>query len=85
MSSADRLETIEEGQRSGVIQDALIPYVRDRKGELVARMIAMYRSKDTDHDKVVGLMGELAALDNLIQDLEYKRRQGYIAQEKEHA
>lgn len=84
MSSADRLEKIEEGQRAGVIQDALIPYVTERKGRLLGKLISMYRGGQTGHDQVVGVMGELTALDDLIQELESKRRQGFIAQEKEH-
>lgn len=83
--SATNEAAIEEGQRAGVIQDAMLPYVQQAKAELVARLVAMYRSGDTAHDRVVGAMGELTALDNLIQELEYKRRQGFVAQEKEYA
>lgn len=81
----DDLERIEEGHEAGVIQNVVAPYVIQAKYDLMQRLITMYRSGDTSHDRIVGVMGELTALDNLVQELEYKRRQGYVSQEKEYA
>lgn len=76
-------EKIERGKEAVFVESVIAPLIEQRVRIILNHLVSMYRGGDIDHDKMVGKIGEITAMYNLISDLESVQRQGDIAAEKE--
>jgi hypothetical protein len=77
------LKDMEDGHTAGVIHGLFADFLQQQAVLTVSKMIASYRSNTLDHDKLVGFVGELACIDNIVNELENRQRRGFTAREKE--
>lgn len=82
-AQADRIFSIEQGRQAAAAAAYLSEPVREAQADTLKKLIQMYTSGDTAHDKIVGAVAELAALDRLIKKLENTQQRGNVAQEQE--
>lgn len=82
-SSADRIEIIEEGRQAIQASAYITEPVREYREIVIRKLVNMYRAGDTGHDRLVGGIAEICALDNLMLELENKARLGNVAATKE--
>lgn len=78
-----RIAAIEEAKIASVAAAYLLAPVNRASEDIVQRMMKAYRSREMDHDFLVGCVGELTALSDLMKKLENATLQGEIAAEKE--
>lgn len=83
-SSADRIEIIEEGRQAVQVAAYISEPIKEYREKVVKDLVNRYRSEDTGHDRLVGGIAEISALDSLMSNLENKARLGNVAAEKEY-
>jgi hypothetical protein len=76
-------QLMQEGEQAVAIRGLIEEFVQDRVRNEVVAMIAMYRNGDTHHDKLVGKVAEIAALESLLSDLNTIQQRGIVARNKE--
>lgn len=80
---ADRIFAIEQGRQAAAAAAYLAQPVREAQAETLDKLVRMYSNGDTDHDKLVGAVAELAALDKLVKKLENTQLKAEVAAEQE--
>lgn len=85
MDQADRIERIESGRAAAMASGIVGPFVATLEAELVDQLVGVYRGASVDHDKLLGLVGGIAALRLLTTMLEGEQRRGDAAAEREYA
>lgn len=86
MTSQERnIEAIEEGKAASLVESVAKEIVDGMIRGKVLGLISAYRARECDHDFMVGSIGEIAALEAFINELEYRQRRGHIAATKEYA
>ena len=80
---AEALDNIEEGKLAAAAIAYLGAPVWEARENLVNHLIHMYRSGETSHDRLVGAIAELSALDRLMRNLGTVQRRGEVAAAKE--
>jgi hypothetical protein len=83
MTQANRLQKIEEGKIASSIESFAGAYITDKITQHVKLLTAAWRAGDLSHDKMVGIIGGISALEEMIADLGSIQRQAYIAAQKE--
>lgn len=83
MSQDRNIERMERGKQAAVVSGAIEEVLQDYEAVTLGHMKSLYRSGKTDHDLLVGKLGELVAMDNLRAELENRQRQGDLAAMKE--
>ena len=87
MTREQDLEAIEAGRTATWLEGALAPVVDDMMRDRIDKMIAHYRmaatGKPLSHDLLVGLVGELTGLHDLLSELERRHRMGDAAAARE--
>ena len=87
MTSPDQqhrnLETIQDGRNATIVAGVVRPYIDERIYLLMHNMAGMYRSKQLNHDILVGTAAQMSCLLDMLSDLDSKARQGDIAANKE--
>lgn len=76
-------ERIERGRAASAVVGLARGYALQHREDRLTMLINLYRSGDLEHDRLIGLVGELAALTDFIVHLESEQAQGYIAEEEE--
>lgn len=82
--STENLERISEGRAASLTESVVRPIIEDRISVLTSRLTGMYHAGDTQHDKLVGLIAEIASMQHLLSELSLKQRQGIKAAEREY-
>lgn len=83
-SSADRIETIEEGKLATLTANYLFEPVQEAREKAIKKLISCYRAEKTHHDILVGIAAELSALDALMSGLESTQLRAEVAANKEY-
>lgn len=83
MSQERNIDRMERGKQATVVSAAIEEVLQDYEQSTLTMLRALYRSGKTDHDVLVGKLGELVAMDNLRSELETRQRQGDLAAMKE--
>lgn len=78
-------EAIQTAREAQLIQSVIRPYVDDKVKMVVTRMVNDYRAGNTDHDTIVGRIGEIRALMDVVEQLDHAQRMGHAAMQKEYA
>lgn len=78
-----RLHRIEKGRQAVQAAAFIIEPVRESQEVVLRRLINDYRAGKTDHDRIVGGIAEIAALDKLMAELKNAETQGNAAAQKE--
>ena len=84
MDQSERIERIEEGQSATLAHGFLVGPVGEFREILLSRMIANYRSGNTQHDVLLGGIAEIAALDSLMKHLDTLIQRGNLAAATEY-
>lgn len=82
-----RLEQIERGKTSSLIAAETEQRILEQQNDTIVKLMQFYRGmgdKGISHDVLVGLVGELVALDTFRNKLEYEQRQAETASRKEY-
>lgn len=83
MSQEKNIEKMEDGREAAAIHSIVTPYVMRTIDELVLQMVNIYRTGTMPHDLLVGKLGEITGLHDLISHLEHIQKMGDIAAQKE--
>jgi hypothetical protein len=83
MSQEANLSAMEHGRKATEIRAEFGELIDNVVRTKLARLIAIYRQGKIDHDMVIGLVGEMAAMQELVSELESMERRGIVAREKE--
>lgn len=75
-------EKIERGRDAQAIAAMVRDAIDTQMTMACQQLIALYRAGQIDHDLVIGKIGEMAGLQNLLATLETRQRQGHAAMEK---
>lgn len=83
MDQHERIERIEHGRLATVASGFLLQPIQEQREAILTRLVSLYRAGQTSHDTLLGGIAEIAALDNLMYQLETEVRQGNVAAEME--
>lgn len=78
-----RLDAIERGRAAAQAAAFLAIPIHEMREIIIKGLINTYRSGETAHDRLLGGIAEVAALDKLMNQLENAQTQGNIASQKE--
>jgi len=83
MSQEANIAKMEAGREASFISSHVKPYVMARIDVIMEQMVGYYRSGTMPHDLLVGKVGEITALLDMISNLESAERQGDYAAQQE--
>lgn len=84
MSSQERnLTDMEDGSSAALLQDMFNDFLDEQMRLKVDLLIRLYRANDVSHDQLLGGVAEMAAIHNIINELQVRRERGIRAREKE--
>lgn len=83
MSREARLRKIEDGQQASSIETIVGPYIQQKITEQVKLLVSHWRADTLPHDKMVGIIGGISALEAMMSDLRSIQQQAWTASEKE--
>lgn len=83
MSQERNHQLMQEGEQAVLIRGVIEPFIHETIRDDLKLLISMYRNGDTAHDKLVGKIAEIAALEKLLSDLDSKQVRGNVARAKE--
>lgn len=75
---------IERGRGASAVLGLAAEYARGHRERTLAMLVNLYRSGDLEHDRLIGMIGEITAMTDFISELESEQTQGYLAEEKEY-
>lgn len=85
-SSAEQHEElatrIEKGRDASAIAAMVRSAIDEQMIMACQQLISLYRAGSVDHDLVIGKIGEMAGLQNLLATLETRQKQGIAAMER---
>lgn len=81
---ANREDTIQRGADAARIEMLLGPYIQNEIMMRISHLTAAYRSDDLSHDKMVGMIGAISALQEIMSNLDSIQRQAIQAAEREY-
>lgn len=79
----NRLDQIERGRTSSLIESVVGPWINSRIGVEVRLMVAEYRGNNMSHDQMVGRIAGIAMMLTMVNELENTQRQAEGASDKE--
>lgn len=82
-SQQRRHELMEAGREAAEVASVVVQPIHDQIGLTVQQMVNHYRQGVMNHDYLVGKLGEIAGLEQLLNDLEMKQNRASLAAEKE--
>lgn len=77
-------DDIDRGRRAAVAQGVVTPFIEERIVKINKKLVNQYRSGELTQQLMIGSIGELSALSDLIQELEHAQRIAIGASEKEY-
>lgn len=80
---AEMLDRITDGKHAAATLAFLQAPILELREQTITHLINSYRAGKTEHDRLVGAVAELTALDNIIRRMENLQRQGEISAEME--
>ncbi len=83
MSQTSDLDLMQRGGEATAMLGAVGEIIDDLARQAVSLMVAQYRQGAIEHDFIVGKVGEIAALQNIMVELEHRQRRGIAAAERE--
>jgi len=83
MSREGDLDAMEDGRNAAVIASIVQPYIKDRIDNCVIALVQDYRGRTLTHDLMLGKIAEMAALMDMISNLDSTQRQGEVAANRE--
>lgn len=84
MDQQERMDRIEAGSIAITALAALEHPMTEYRDRLISKLVTCYRNGQTQHDVLLGLVAELAALDNVKKDLETTVHRGNVAAQEEY-
>jgi hypothetical protein len=75
---------MEAGNVASTIESIVAPYVGEVMTRKVKLLTGAYRSDTLTHDKMVGMIAEISAMECLISDLQNAQQQGVVASQQEY-
>ena len=82
-AQAEAIERIELGKQAVATLAYLREPILELRENIILHLINSYRAGHTEHDRLVGAVAELVALDNIIKRMENLQLQGNISAQKE--
>lgn len=83
--SEENIELMEIGRRATAAAGVVGNYIREQHGRIIESMVRSYKASTLTHDKLIGQVGELSALADLISNITSDQRRGNTAAEREHS
>ncbi len=83
MSPEEHSERIQRGRSASAAIGFIEEFLEDSKAKLISRAVALYRADKLSHDQAIGTLAGLAALEDLIKQLEYAENQGISSAQQE--
>lgn len=83
MTQDQNIAKMEAGREAAAVDGLVKPYVMARVDVIVEQMVAIYRGGVMPHDVLVGKLGEITGLLDLIYHLEHVQKIGDNAAQKE--
>lgn len=80
---ARRHELMEEGREATEVASIVLNPINDQIELVVKQLMNHYRTGVMNHDYIIGKLGEIAGLHQLITDLEMKQNRASLAAAKE--
>ena len=84
LSQQDRIDAIQKGSDASRIEALLAPYIQQEIMMRISHLTAAYRSDTLSHDKMIGMIGAISALQEIMSNLDSIQRQAIQAAEKEY-
>jgi len=84
MSQERDIELMEDAAEARSVEAAIKAVVDEQMRIGVTKLMSIYRQGKIDHDMLVGGVAALAALDDLMSNLESKQMRGVVASQKEY-
>lgn len=78
----EREALIDRGHRAQAARIETEHFARDRQDKVIQDMISAYRAKTLTYEFLVGKVGELVALKDLVSELGSYETQGYVAKDR---
>ena len=83
MASRRNEELLDRSREAALIESTVGPWVQDRIGQIVQRLVATYRGGTINHDGMLGGIAQISELMGMMSDLENKQQQGVVAAQQE--
>jgi hypothetical protein len=77
-------DIIQKGADASRIESLLGPYIQQEIMTRISHLTAAYRSDTLSHDKMVGMVGAISALQEVMSNLDSIQRQAIQAAEREY-
>lgn len=77
-------DILKKGSDAARIEALLGPYIQQEIMLRISHLTAAYRSDTLSHDKMVGMIGAISALQEVMSNLDSVQRQAIQAAEKEY-
>jgi hypothetical protein len=83
MTQDANINKMERGREAAAIDALVKPYVQIRIDNITDQLVGFYRGGIMSHDIMVGKIGEITALLDMLSSLETMQRQGDAAAQQE--
>lgn len=80
----ERPQIIERGRQAVLIESVTGEFIASQEARLVTDLVRQYRGGTLSHDKMVGAVGGITALRDLVTELESEQRRATTAFQQEH-
>jgi hypothetical protein len=82
-SQERNLDDMERGHTAGLIHAEFRLLLEEQVGQKLLLLVNHYRAETMSHDFMVGKIGEITAIHDILNELEVRERQGISARQRE--
>lgn len=83
MSPEEHNQRIQRGRSASAAIGFIENFLEESKHNLISRAVSLYRADKLSHDQAIGTLAGIAALEDLIKQLEYAENQGIMSSQQE--